>query len=428
MAASVWSPAGNSGRTGRYAVRHFPMATLVETLAEHGVRNASDALLPSLARPRRCRIWLLLALSAFLLVVGAAVVAFDASTDQRLLPGTRLAGVDVGGVGVAEAVRRADARLPDVAAAGLQLEASGIERSVTLGQLGIASDAGRAARLALGDSRHVNLLRRVWHRVTGQPLERDYQVSLRVDPARASALVGDLAASVDRPPVDAALDTGDGFVRVVPAVEGRETDQRAAVAAIVAAGNRLAARPAASAGSSASAALPVRSLAPAVTSFPHVLLVRLGENRLYHYVDGVSVKDYPVATGQPRYPTPQGTFHIVSKRRNPVWVNPDPRGWGRSMPARIGAGPRNPLGTRAMNLDATGIRIHGTSDNGSLGYSASHGCIRMGMPDVEELFELVPEGTPVVILSAGPPRPVPARAPPTSFDDPDVPVDLQAGG
>ena len=138
-------------------------------------------------------------------------------------------------------------------------------------------------------------------------------------------------------------------------------------------------------------------------------------------------KTYTVATGTARYPTPKGKFSIVLKRRNPVWVNPDPTGWGASLPPRIPAGPGNPLGTRAMNLNTPGIRIHGTSNVASLGTSASHGCIRMAIPDAEELFEKVDQGTPVVIIQGPKPPPAPPKAPLSTFGNPNAPIDLEAG-
>jgi lipoprotein-anchoring transpeptidase ErfK/SrfK len=50
-----------------------------------------------------------------------------------------------------------------------------------------------------------------------------------------------------------------------------------------------------------------------------------------------------------------------------------------------------------MGLSAPGVGIHGTPDDASIGYSASHGCIRMHIPDAEWLFHHVQIGTPVVI-------------------------------
>ena len=91
----------------------------------------------------------------------------------------------------------------------------------------------------------------------------------------------------------------------------------------------------------------------------------------------------------------------------------------------IGPGPYNPLGTKALELDAPGILIHATSDRGSIGYNASHGCIRMTEESEAELFAMVPEGTRVAIVSAEaarnrgavtPARPRP-RPPPQSSSD-----------
>jgi lipoprotein-anchoring transpeptidase ErfK/SrfK len=65
----------------------------------------------------------------------------------------------------------------------------------------------------------------------------------------------------------------------------------------------------------------------------------------------------------------------------------------------IPGGPSNPLGTRALYLDAPGIRIHGTSASYSIGSYASHGCVRMFMGDVEELYEIVPIGTTAHVVS-----------------------------
>ena len=60
--------------------------------------------------------------------------------------------------------------------------------------------------------------------------------------------------------------------------------------------------------------------------------------------------------------------------------------------------PGNPLGTRWMGLSAPAVGIHGTPDPASIGYSVSHGCIRMRIPEVEWLFTQVDIGTPVYIL------------------------------
>jgi lipoprotein-anchoring transpeptidase ErfK/SrfK len=105
-----------------------------------------------------------------------------------------------------------------------------------------------------------------------------------------------------------------------------------------------------------------------------------------------------VAVGQSSYPTPLGLFEIAVMWRNPWWYPPD-SDWARGS-SPIPPGPGNPLGTRWMGLSASGVGIHGTPDAASIGYSASHGCIRMHIPSAEWLFNHVSIGTPVYIVAA----------------------------
>ena len=85
-------------------------------------------------------------------------------------------------------------------------------------------------------------------------------------------------------------------------------------------------------------------------------------------------------------------------QRNPWWY-PPASVLGRGSRARA-ARPGNPLGTRWMGISSPDVGIHGTPDAASIGYSASHGCIRMLIPEVEWLFERVEMGTPVFIVPA----------------------------
>jgi len=125
--------------------------------------------------------------------------------------------------------------------------------------------------------------------------------------------------------------------------------------------------------------------------------VDLSTNRLTLWNGFKVLRTYPVATAKPGFTTPRGSWKVMSKVMFPTWHNPAPNGWGAGEPLVIGPGPRNPLGTRALNLNAPAIRIHGTPSDYSIGHYASHGCIRMHMPDVEALYPLVPVGTPVLI-------------------------------
>ena len=134
-------------------------------------------------------------------------------------------------------------------------------------------------------------------------------------------------------------------------------------------------------------------------NFGPVIVIRRGVNELRYYDGTHLVRTFAVATGQSIYPTPLGTWSIVDMQRNPWWRPPTQDAWARGLKP-VPPGPGNTLGTRWMGLSAAGVGIHGTPDDASVGYSASHGCIRMHIPDAEWLFEHVHVGTPVVIVGS----------------------------
>ena len=142
------------------------------------------------------------------------------------------------------------------------------------------------------------------------------------------------------------------------------------------------------------------TVAPQVTpnDFGPVVVIYRGSNRMHVYNATHPWRVLSVATGQSIYPTPLGNWHVADMQRNPWWRPPDSP-WAKGLKP-IPPGPGNPLGTRWMGLDAAGVGMHGTPDDASIGYSASHGCIRMHIPDAEWLFNHVHIGTPVFIVSA----------------------------
>jgi len=106
---------------------------------------------------------------------------------------------------------------------------------------------------------------------------------------------------------------------------------------------------------------------------------------------------YDVAIGQPAYPTPEGRFRIQDKQVNPVWSVPNSPWAGELGGTTVdGGSASNPLKARWMGI-TDGVGIHGTGEPWSVGTAASHGCLRMRVPDVIKLYPRVPVGTPVLI-------------------------------
>jgi lipoprotein-anchoring transpeptidase ErfK/SrfK len=133
-------------------------------------------------------------------------------------------------------------------------------------------------------------------------------------------------------------------------------------------------------------------------NFGPVVVIHRASNQLYLYTGMRLNRLFPVATGQSVYPTPLGAFHVIVKWRNPWWY-PPASPWAEGEKP-IPPGPDNPLGTRWMGISAPGVGIHGTNNESSIGYSVSHGCIRMHVRDAEWLFNRVDIGTPVFIVAA----------------------------
>lgn len=207
-----------------------------------------------------------------------------------------------------------------------------------------------------------------------------------------------VASGVNRAPVSSRYVLKNSRIAVSPYVIGRRLDRAKAYAAVRSA-------VASSLAASAEATFPpvplrVDAIRPSRTkaNVGKAILVDESDRRLWLYKNGKLERTYRVAVGTAQYPTPKGTFKIVGKVKNPTWTNPAPNGWGADMPAYIGPGPSNPLGTRALYLNTPGIRIHGTSKRSSIGTAASHGCMRMLREDIEALYPLVPIGTPVFIV------------------------------
>jgi lipoprotein-anchoring transpeptidase ErfK/SrfK len=129
-----------------------------------------------------------------------------------------------------------------------------------------------------------------------------------------------------------------------------------------------------------------------------IIVIRRESKTLNLYRGMRLSKGLGVATGTSEYPTPLGRFAIATMQRHPWWY-PPASGWAKGE-RPIPPGPGNPLGTRWMGLTAPLVGIHGTPDAASIGYSASHGCIRMRISEAEWLFTRVYVGTPVYIVGA----------------------------
>ena len=309
-------------------------------------------------------------LAAFVLAAGLACAAAPAAAPTRVIPaGVTVGGLDVGGLSAEparERIRAAFARPVSVAHNDRVLQITPREVAAAIGvdaALSSALAATPRSEIALP----VSYSRTKLAQLVGLLSERFAR------PARPSRVIGATSAGPLFSPAKAGL-----------AVNTKT--MRAALVQLLQDGTRA----------------PLQLLTERVAAkrtpahFGPVIVITRGANTLRLYDGRLLVRTFRVATGQAIYPTPAGIWRIKDKQRNPWWY-PPASPWAKGL-RPVPPGPSNPLGTRWMGLDAAGVGIHGTDAPSSIGYSASHGCIRMQVPEAEWLFEHVHVGTPVVIL------------------------------
>jgi lipoprotein-anchoring transpeptidase ErfK/SrfK len=281
----------------------------------------------------------------------------------------RVAGVRVGGLAPPDAV----VAVREAFAKPLEVVVDGRRLSLDPRRVAFAYAAAAVARARLAEpGTNVRLV-----------------VSVRGHALRA--WIAAVAKRFDRKALEATLKLHDGTPAITPARYGRALDQKKLLLRLLAVlrGNT---RPA--------VRVHTRVVAPnsdVGTGATPAIVINREQNRLYLFDGSKLGRVFAVATGQAIYPTPTGTWHIVVKWRNPWWYPPTQDAWARGLQP-VPPGPDNPLGTRWMGLDAAGVGIHGTDNPSSIGYSVSHGCIRMQVPDAEWLFDHVDIGTTVYIV------------------------------
>jgi lipoprotein-anchoring transpeptidase ErfK/SrfK len=307
---------------------------------------------------------------ASLLAAGIACTAAPAAEQLQLIaPGVRVLDMHVGGMTLDPARLRLQAAL----ARPISIVYRGEQLTVSPKAFGMQASVNRTLRRALHAQPHAKL-----------------KLSISYSPSAVDWYVDRLAHRYNKAPSPAevigATPQGplirDGKVGL--AVE--KTTLRAAIAQELTTGVR---RP---------LVMLMDAVVPKHTAanLGSVIVINRAANSLKLYESRTLVREFHVATGQSAYPTPSGLWHIVDKQENPWWT-PPPSPWAVGAKP-IPPGPGNPLGTRWMGLNAAGVGIHGTPDDASIGYSESHGCIRMHIYEAEWLFQHVGIGTPVVIL------------------------------
>jgi len=351
-------------------------------------------------RAARRRWPLIVGLAGGVLVLALSGVAYasfryEQANADRLLAGTTIAGVDVSGMTRAEALQE----VRDIARAELDREVVVVVRgerfTTTPRALGRRTWTGRAVDRAMEAAEGVGWVERAWRRFRNDPVDLDIELPFGGD-GRVEKFVRRTAKEINVDPRNASIGLGEsGSLVFRHAKAGSALDVQRAKRLLSDALDK----------GSSLVRLSVHAVKPKVTeeTMLPTIVVHVDTNRLDLYEGFAVTHSWDVATAKPGWTTPVGEWSMYQKRENPTWYNPALDTWGADLPAVVPGGPGNPMGTRALYITAPGlIRIHGTTSPDSIGRYASHGCIRMHNEQVEELYELVPLGTKVIIMGSRP--------------------------
>jgi lipoprotein-anchoring transpeptidase ErfK/SrfK len=335
-----------------------------------------------------------LVIAAVLLIVAVGAWAYDHGKRDTIAAGVRVGGVNVGGMSADEARDTLREQLLSRLQRPIVATYEGRRVVLSARRAGVAINVEQAVDDAVARSRKGFFVSRVAREVTGGSVSADIQprvVYSRLAVAHFVAQVGD---GFDRPPRDASIDFTPTSLEPVTGQNGATIERRPLRRAIVAALT--------TADASNKIAVHARVERPKVTTaqlakkYPVVITVDRGSYRLHLWKDLKLVKTYTIAVGQVGLETPAGLYAIQNKQVDPVWNVPNSDWAGDLAGQAIPPGPSNPLKARWMGIYA-GAGIHGTDSVSSLGSAASHGCVRMAVPDVIDLYDQTPVGTPVYI-------------------------------
>ncbi len=335
-------------------------------------------------------------LIAALLLVGVvgAAYAYDSSQKDKIADGVTIGGVDVGGLDEEEAVAKVHRKLVAPLKTSLGVSFDGETWKLTGEQLKIRANIDTAVEQAVEDSQEGGFPGRLVRYVSGGEVDESIRPEVAYSERAVNRFVRHVAEEINREPKNANVEASGDSLEVVAGEDGRklrdnrlERDLKAAVL---------------NANAPHTIKAQVHAIAPEVTKqevaaeYPSYLTLDRSTFTLRLWKHLKLAKTYTVAVGMEGLETPEGLYAIQEKEENPVW-NVPMSDWAGSLAGQsIPPGPSNPIKARWMGI-YEGAGIHGTEETYSLGSAASHGCVRMAIPDVEELYDQVEVGTPIFI-------------------------------
>jgi lipoprotein-anchoring transpeptidase ErfK/SrfK len=322
------------------------------------------------------------------------VWAYDHSKRDQIADGVTVGNVDIGGLSADQAKARLQRRLVDPLQHSIQVTFADQRYTLPAKDLHVRANLDAIVQQAVDASRSAFLPVRDFRYLTGGSVDQQIDPQVHYSSKAVSDFVKEVEGKVNRDPVDATVSASGDSLNVVPGENGRSVNQARLLSKVqeVASGEKHA-HP---------INVTVHTTKPKVTTdqvaaqYPVYLTLNRAAFTLTLWKDLKKAKSYTVAVGQQGLETPAGLYHIQDKQVNPSWQVPN-SSWAGSLAGQtIPPGPLDPIKARWMGI-FNGAGIHGTDETWSLGSAVSHGCVRMSIPDVIELYPQVPVGTPIYI-------------------------------
>ena len=333
-------------------------------------------------------------IAGLIVVLAAGAYVYDSSQKDKIAEGVTIAGVDVGGMDAEEAKAEVRRELLAPLKDTLKVELDDENWTLPGEKLKIRANVDQAVEEAVAESQDGGLPTRLVRYVSGGELDKPVTAELDYSKSAINRFVRHVAEEVNRDPVNASVEPGSDSLNVVSGKAGLKLrDNELAKDLEDAVLNADAPR---------TVVAHVHKTKPEVTTkdvaseYPSYLTLDRSNFTLRLWENLKNTRTYTVAVGQEGLETPEGVYEIEAMEENPTWYVPDSDWAGSLAGTVVPPGPSNPIKARWMAI-YEGAGIHGTEETSSLGTAASHGCVRMAIPDVEELFDLVEVGTPIYI-------------------------------
>ncbi len=333
-------------------------------------------------------------LAGAIVASGGVVAGLSVASSGKIGEGIHVGQVELAGLTPDQARARLQRELLEPLQQPISVTRRGKVHRLSAKEAKITADIDGAVNEALERSETGNAVTNAWRTVTGTHPDHSVPMKVTVDRDATLRFVDRVRREVDRKAREPKLTFDHDRPQVEAGATGLEVDRKALRALVEELATQESREP---------ALVPVRKTEPkqSAKAFKKkhgtIITVNRNTNVLLLFKGFKQAKKYTVAVGSQGHETPAGTYSINSKQVDPTWHVPMSDWAGDLAGTVVPPGPSNPLKARWMGF-FNGAGIHGTADRGSIGSNASHGCVRMLVEDVIDLYDRVPVGATIHVV------------------------------